>query len=158
MKVAFELNGEPVQVEVEPRTLLVDAIRQETGLTGTHVGCEQGVCGSCTIDVDGVTARSCLMFCVQADGRRVRTVESLGSRPADMHPLQQAFWDEHGLQCGFCTPGMLMVAKELLERCPDPTEEQIRVAIAGNLCRCTGYVHIVKAVQAAAATLRSAAS
>ncbi|WP_214366981.1 (2Fe-2S)-binding protein [Pseudonocardia sp. H11422] len=155
MKVAFELNGEPVKVEVEPRTLLADAIRQETGLTGTHVGCEQGVCGSCTVDFDGTTVRSCLMFCVQAEGHQVRTVESLGTRPDDMHPVQQAFWDEHGLQCGFCTPGMLMVTKELLERSPDPTEEQIRAALAGNLCRCTGYVHIVKAVQAAAEKLRS---
>lgn len=155
MRVEFVINGEPTLMEVEPRMLLADALRGTLGLTGTHVGCEHGVCGACTVEVDGVTVRSCLMFAVQVDGAQVKTVESLAAAPDDMHPVQVAFREHHGLQCGFCTPGMLMVARELIERNPDPSEAEIREAMSGNLCRCTGYVNIVASVRAAAESMRS---
>ena len=149
LTIELVVNGERRAGEAEPRTLLSDFLREQLGLTGTHVGCEHGVCGTCTVLVNGETARSCLMFAVQAAGAEVRTIEGLGSAD-DMHPLQEAFWEKHGLQCGFCTPGMLMTAVELLETTPAPSTEEIREAISSNLCRCTGYQTIVEAVQAAA--------
>lgn len=139
------VNGEEVTRNIEPRLLLSDFIRHELGLTGTHVGCEHGVCGACTVLFDGVPVRSCLMFAVQAAGHSLETVESLGSQD-DLHPLQTAFHDAHGLQCGFCTPGILMTLLPYLETNPDPSESEVREALSGNLCRCTGYQHIVDAV------------
>lgn len=153
-EVNVTVNGRSETLEVEPRRLLSDALREQLALKGVHVGCEHGVCGACTILVDGQPQRSCLIFAIQADGSEIETVESLADDEGDLHPLQQSFWDAHGLQCGFCTPGFLMSAKDLLERNPDATDEEIRVGLAGNLCRCTGYVHIVDAVRQAAATLR----
>ncbi len=147
--VELVVNGEPRAAEAEPRMLLSDFLREQLALTGTHVGCEHGVCGACTVLVDGESVRSCLMLAVQAAGREVRTVEGLGTAD-DMHPLQKAFWEKHGLQCGFCTPGMLMTAVELLESNPAAGQDEIREAISSNLCRCTGYQTIVEAVQAAA--------
>jgi carbon-monoxide dehydrogenase small subunit len=155
--VAFELNGAEASFELPVRWTLADLLRDRAGLTGTHLGCEHGVCGACTILVDGRTARACLMLAVQADDADIRTVEGL-ARDGALHPLQQAFWDHHALQCGYCTPGMLMAACELLEANPDPTDAEIREAIAGNICRCTGYVHIVRAIRAAAAALRGAST
>jgi len=149
------VNGRRVEGAPPSRMLLSDFLKEDVGLTGVRVGCEHGVCGACTILVDGRTVRACLMLAVQADGADVRTVESL-AREGRLHPLQQAFWEQHGLQCGYCTPGMLMTAVELLERTPDPTEAEVREAIAGNICRCTGYVHIVRSILAAAATMRKA--
>ena len=134
---------------VEPRLLLSDFLRYDLGLTGTHVGCEHGVCGACTVLFDGEPVRSCLMFAVQADGHEITTVEGLGT-PENLHPLQEAFWEAHGVQCGFCTPGFLMSLVPFLKQNPDPTEEEIREAISGNLCRCTGYQNIVDAVKLAA--------
>jgi len=151
--VRLAVNGEERQGLAEPRTLLADFLRHELGLTGTHVGCEQGVCGACTVRVDGQLVRSCLMFAVQAEGASVETVEGL-ARGAELHPIQQAFHEEHGLQCGFCTPGLLLATVALLETDPDPSEAEIRWALAGNVCRCTGYVGVVAAVQAAARKLR----
>ncbi|TAK10717.1 MAG: (2Fe-2S)-binding protein [Anaerolineae bacterium] len=145
----FTLNGKEHTGEAEPRLLLVDYLRHEIGLTGSHVGCEHGVCGACTILMDGQAVRSCLMFAVQADGHDVRTVESLGTMDA-MHPLQEAFREAHGLQCGFCTPGFLMTLVPYLEEHSNPSEDDIRHAISGNICRCTGYQHIVDAVLLAA--------
>ena len=147
--VELVVNGERRAADAEPRTLLSDFLREGLGLTGTHVGCEHGVCGACTVLVNGEAARSCLMLAVQAEGAEVRTIEGLGGVD-DMHPLQEAFWEKHGLQCGFCTPGMLMTAVELLESTPNPSHDEIREAISSNLCRCTGYQTIVEAVQAAA--------
>ncbi len=147
--VELVVNGERRAADAEPRTLLSDFLREGLGLTGTHVGCEHGVCGACTVLVNGEAARSCLMLAVQAEGAEVRTIEGLGGVD-DMHPLQEAFWEKHGLQCGFCTPGMLMTAVELLESTPNPSLEDIREAMSSNLCRCTGYQTIVEAVQAAA--------
>ena len=147
--ITLNVNGVQHRVAVEPRRLLVDAIREDVGLTGTHAGCEHGVCGSCTVLVDGRTVRSCLMFAIQAEGSEIMTVEAL-TRGSQLHPLQVAFWENHGLQCGFCTPGFLMTAYELLRDNPAPTEEQIREGIAGNLCRCTGYQNIVTSIRAAA--------
>ncbi len=147
------VNGSAVEVEAEPRRLLSDVLRDELGLTGVHVGCEHGVCGACTVMVDGKPQRSCLLFAVQMEGIGIETVESLGTSRAEMHPIQRAFWEEHGLQCGFCTPGIMLTVKEFLSRNPSPTEEEIRHALAGNLCRCTGYVHIVAAVRRAAEEL-----
>ena len=147
--VELVVNGERRAADAEPRTLLSDFLREGLGLTGTHVGCEHGVCGACTVLVNGEAARSCLMLAVQAEGAEVRTIEGLGGVD-DMHPLQEAFWEKHGLQCGFCTPGMLMTAVELLESTPDPSLDEIREAMSSNLCRCTGYQTIVDAVQAAA--------
>ena len=144
--IKLTVNGRRRNVAVEPRRLLSDCLRDDLGLTGTNLGCEQGVCGSCTVNVDGQTVRSCLMFAVQADGTEVQTVEGLADG-AQMHPLQVAFHEHHALQCGFCTPGMLITASELLERNPQPDEAEIRDALSGNLCRCTGYQHIVDAIQ-----------
>ncbi len=148
------VNGRRHERRVEPRLLLSDFLRHELDLTGTHVGCEHGVCGACTVLFDGEPVRSCLMLAVQADGHEVRTVEGLTDDPEKLHPLQQAFWDAHGLQCGFCTAGILMTLLPFLEQNPDPSEEEIRLALSGNLCRCTGYQHIVQAVQLAADYLR----
>ena len=153
--IAVTINGRVHRCEVEPRTLLSDFIRTE-GLTGTNIGCEHGVCGACTVQLDEEPVRSCLMLAVQADGRAVRTVEVLALGD-DLHPLQRAFQDAHALQCGFCTPGFLMSLDVFLRRRPDPDDEEIREALAGNLCRCTGYLAIVEAVQAAAKALRGAA-
>jgi carbon-monoxide dehydrogenase small subunit len=151
------VNGERRSGEAEPRKLLSDFLREDLRLTGTHVGCEQGVCGACTVLLDGEPVRSCLLFAVQAGDARIETIESLGTGPDDLHPVQRGFWEEHGLQCGFCTPGMVLTAKALLERNPDPTEEEIRLALEGNICRCTGYVFIVAAVRHAAKLLREEA-
>jgi aerobic-type carbon monoxide dehydrogenase small subunit (CoxS/CutS family) len=153
--IAVTINGRVHRSEVESRTLLSDFIRAE-GLTGTNVGCEHGVCGACTVQLDEEPVRSCLMLAVQADGRAVRTVEALALGD-DLHPLQRAFQDAHALQCGFCTPGFLMSLDAFLRRRPDPDEDEIHEALAGNLCRCTGYVAMVHAVQAAARALRGAA-
>jgi aerobic carbon-monoxide dehydrogenase small subunit len=155
VRVAVDINGTRYEREIEPRLLLSDFIRHEAGLTGTHVGCEHGVCGACTVQVDGDPARACLMFAVQADGRSVRTVEGLTEGLGDeLHPLQQAFHEHHALQCGFCTPGFLMSLEPFLTEAEDPSEEEIRAVLAGNLCRCTGYQNIVEAVRAAAARMR----
>jgi carbon-monoxide dehydrogenase small subunit len=146
--VTTTINGREYTKEVEPRLLLTDFIRHELGLTGTHVGCEHGVCGACTILLDGQPVRGCLMLAVQANGRELMTVEGLGTQD-NMHPLQEAFHEAHGLQCGYCTPGFLMTLKPFLEENPHPTEQEIREAMSGNLCRCTGYQHIVDAVKIA---------
>ncbi len=149
--VRVTVNGEPRVAETEARTLLSDFLRHDLGLTGTHVGCEHGVCGACTILFDGEPVRSCLLLAVQAEGRTIETVEGLAPDGRDhLHPLQEAFRETHGLQCGFCTPGFLMTLVPFLEENPDPTEHEIRMALSGNLCRCTGYQHIVDAVQLAA--------
>ena len=153
-KVSMTVNGKAVSGEVEGRTLLVEFLRQNLGLTGTHVGCEHGVCGACTVLLDDQPVRSCLVFAVQANNRRVTTVEALGT-PDALHPIQEAFRESHGVQCGFCTPGILMSLVPFLQENPDPTEEEIREAISGNLCRCTGYQHIVDAVKLAAAKMRA---
>ncbi len=153
LRIAVIVNGSRYERAVEPRLLLSDFIRHELGLTGTHIGCEHGVCGTCTVLLDGQPVRSCLTFAVQAHGRDVRTVEGLGTIDK-LHPLQEAFRDAHGLQCGFCTPGFLMTLVPFLEQNPTPTEQQIREAIAGHLCRCTGYQHIVEAVKLAAERMR----
>lgn len=146
--IQLSVNGRAYQVEVAPRWTLADVLRHQVGLTGTHVGCEQGVCGACTVLLDGEPVRSCLMFAVQADGRAITTVE--GITPEDgLSPLQEAFRDHHALQCGYCTPGMLLTAQALLDRNPNPDEETVREALTGNLCRCTGYQFIVDAVLAA---------
>jgi len=142
------VNGAVHEKTVEPRLLLADFLRHELGLTGTHVGCEHGICGACTVLVDGDSARACLMFAVQADGRTVETVESLGA-PGALSPLQQAFHEHHALQCGFCTPGMLMTATDMLRKYPLADDAEIRAGLSGNLCRCTGYENIVKAIRAA---------
>ncbi len=148
-EITVTVNGEEHSVEVESRLLLVHFLREKLGLTGTHVGCDTTSCGACTVLVDGVPIKSCTHFAVQVDGRELKTVEGL-AQGGQLHPIQEAFKEEHGLQCGFCTPGMLLVSSALLEENPDPTEEEIRWAISGNLCRCTGYQNIVKAVQWAA--------
>jgi len=153
-QIRLTVNGEVRTGRVEPRKLLVDFLREDLGLTGTHVGCEHGICGACTVLVNGEAARSCLMLAVQADGAELLTVEGL-AREGRLHPLQEAFWEHHGLQCGFCTPGMMMAAKALLDANPDPTEDEVRWALSGNLCRCTGYQNIVKSVLWAAEKLRS---
>jgi len=151
--VTFTVNGDERVIRVVPRRTLADALREDCGLTGTHLGCEHGVCGACTVLVDDTPVRSCLMFAVQAEGTRVRTVEGLAAGDK-LHPLQQAFWDHHGLQCGFCTPGFLMLAVSILERDPDIAESELRAALSSNLCRCTGYQNILKSVLAAAAEMR----
>jgi carbon-monoxide dehydrogenase small subunit len=153
IEVAFTVNGEASTVSVEPRRTLGDALREDCGLTGTHLGCEHGICGACTVLVDDTPVRSCLMFAVQAEGARIRTVEGLADGDK-LHPLQQAFWDHHGLQCGFCTPGFLMLAVGVLEKQPDIGETELRGALSSNLCRCTGYQNILKSVLAAAAAMR----
>jgi aerobic carbon-monoxide dehydrogenase small subunit len=147
------VNGKPVTLTLPPRVTLADALRDHLGLTGTHLGCEHGVCGACTVLVDDKPVRSCLMFAVQAEGARVRTVEGLANGDK-LHPLQQAFWDHHGLQCGFCTPGFLMLAVSILEPDPDIAESELREALSSNLCRCTGYQNILKSVLAASAEMR----
>ena len=148
-RIRVTVNGAEHELAVESRRTLADMLRHDLGYTGTHVGCEHGICGACTVLVDGLPARSCLMFGVQADGRSVETVESLGT-PGELGPLQQAFTDQHGLQCGFCTPGFLMLITAFLRETPSPTDEQIREVVASNLCRCTGYAGILRAVRAAA--------
>lgn len=155
--VSVTVNGRSYQRRVSPRMQLADFLRDELSLTGTHVGCEHGVCGACTVLVDGKSLRSCLMFAVQVDGAEIRTIEGLGS-VGNLHPLQSAFWEKHGLQCGFCTPGILMTATEFLEANPNPSREEVIEAISGNLCRCTGYQQIVDAILAAAATMRDNAA
>jgi len=151
--IRLTVNGEPRVAEVEPRRLLVDFLREDLGLTGAHIGCEQGVCGTCTVLLNGASIRSCITLAVQADGAEVSTVEGLAVG-GELHPLQDEFSDKQGLQCGYCTPGMLMRAQEILAQNPDPTAEQVRAAIASNLCRCTGYQFITEAVLAAAARMR----
>jgi aerobic-type carbon monoxide dehydrogenase small subunit (CoxS/CutS family) len=156
-RIRITVNGRPYEAEVEPRTTLVDFLRGELGLTGTHVGCEHGVCGACTILWNGKAVRSCIMLAVQADGSEIMTVEGLG-RDGELHPIQQAFLEEHGLQCGFCTPGFLMSIYELLQRSPDPSDEEIMDTLGGQICRCTGYQAIIASVRSAAAKLRAAAA
>ena len=151
MRITVEVNGTTHTAEVEPSTLLSDFLRHDLGLTGTHVGCEHGVCGACTVQLDGEPARACLMFAVQADGRAVRTVEALAADDQTLHPLQRAFHEHHALQCGFCTSGFLMALEPFVRDRPDASEAEIREALAGNLCRCTGYEGIVDAVRAAGA-------
>ncbi|HLH71398.1 MAG TPA: (2Fe-2S)-binding protein [Candidatus Dormibacteraeota bacterium] len=148
-EIGVRVNGREQRHEVEPRVLLVDFIRTQLRLTGTHIGCDTSSCGACTVLLDGEPVKSCTLLAVQADGHEITTVEGL-ARGSELHPVQVGFHEEHGLQCGFCTPGMMLVAAALLERNPEPTEEEIRWAISGNLCRCTGYVNIVKAIQHAA--------
>ncbi len=155
-RIKFTVNGQKKIAEVEPRLLLAHLIRQGLGLTGTHVGCDTTNCGACTVLVDGVPVKSCTMLAVQVDGREISTVEGLATA-SELHPLQEGFKEEHGLQCGFCTPGMMMTAKALLDANPDPSEEDVRWALSGNLCRCTGYQNIVKSVLWAAEKLRSSA-
>jgi len=156
LPVTLTVNGKRYQRSVDPRRLLSDFLRHDLGLTGTHVGCEHGVCGMCTVLFNGQTVRSCLMFAVQAEDAELTTVESLGT-PNNMHPLQEAFWAKHGLQCGFCTPAMLLTAKELLDNNPTPTREEICEAMSANLCRCTGYQTIVDAVESAALVMQGGA-
>jgi carbon-monoxide dehydrogenase small subunit len=153
-QLSITVNDKEYQRSVEPRLLLSDFLRHDLDLTGTHVGCEHGVCGACTILFDGYPVRSCLMFAVQADGHHIQTVEGLGS-PDDLHVIQKAFWDAHGVQCGFCTPGILMTLVPFLEKNPEPDEATIRQAISGNICRCTGYQHIVDSVKLAAENMRT---
>ncbi|HEV3135242.1 MAG TPA: (2Fe-2S)-binding protein [Acidimicrobiia bacterium] len=153
LPVSFVANGVPCRALVEPRKTLADCLREDCGLTGTHLGCEHGVCGACTVLVDGVAVRSCLMFAVQAGGADVTTVEGLAS-DGELGPVQQAFRDEHGLQCGFCTPGFVVSVHAFLAEHPDPTRDEVLEALSGNLCRCTGYQGIVRAVERAAASMR----
>ena len=155
--VTITINGEERTAEVEPRTLLVHFIRENLNLTGTHIGCDTTSCGACTIHWNGRPVKSCTVFAVQADGDEITTVEGLAEAPGQLHPIQESFREEHGLQCGYCTPGMMLTAVKLLEDNPDPSENEIRHAIAGNLCRCTGYTNIVKSIQSAGAKMRAAA-
>ena len=155
--ISVTVNGQVREADVEPRLLLVHLLRDVFGLTGTHTGCDTSNCGACTVHVNGRSAKSCTMLAIQADGAEIRTIEGM-EQGGTLHPLQQAFWDQHGLQCGFCTPGMIMQSAWLLEQNPQPTEEEIREGISGNLCRCTGYVNIVKAVQQAAGQLSASES
>jgi len=155
VKVTMTVNGVQYTRDVEPRTLLVYFLREHLGLTGTHVGCDTRSCGACTVLLDGKAVKSCTVLAVQAEGANITTVEGL-AKDGELHPIQQAFWDEHGLQCGFCTPGMMLAALDLLQRNPNPTDEEIRHALEGNLCRCTGYQHIVNAVKTAARLMRAA--
>ena len=154
-KITLAVNGVKYQHEVEPRLLLVHYLRDVLRLTGTHIGCETSLCGACTVMLNGQTVKSCTVLAVQADGGEVLTVEGL-EKDGKLHPLQEGFWEEHGLQCGFCTPGMIIAAYQLLQRTPNPTDEQIRHGLEGNLCRCTGYQNIVKAVKYTAERIRSA--
>ena len=150
MKINLIINGKQHSADVEPRLLLIHYLRDNAGLTGSHVGCETSLCGACTIDLDGKAVKSCSIFAAQADGANITTIEGLAV-DGKLHAMQEAFWNQHGLQCGFCTPGMIMACKQILDRNPQPTEEEIRHGIEGNLCRCTGYQHIVNSVKAAAA-------
>jgi carbon-monoxide dehydrogenase small subunit len=155
--VTLNVNGTPHTVMVEPRSLLALVLRDDLNLTGTHIGCDTSQCGACTVHIDGQAVKSCTVLAVQAEGSEITTIE--GMAPAGgLHPLQAAFWEKHGLQCGFCTPGMIMTAADLLQRTPDPSDDEIRHALEGNYCRCTGYVNIVAAIKAAAATLRAGAT
>lgn len=147
--ITVKINGKRYSHEVEPRLLLIHYLREVAGFTGPHIGCETSICGACTVIVDGQALKSCAMFAVQADGSEVTTIEGLAVN-GTMHPIQEAFWNEHGAQCGFCTPGMIIASKQLLERNPNPSEQEIRAGLEGNICRCTGYQHIVNAVKAAA--------
>jgi aerobic carbon-monoxide dehydrogenase small subunit len=156
-RVTVTVNGQQRSAEVEPRTLLVHFLRDHLGHTGTHVGCDTSQCGACVVSVDGVTTKSCTMFAVQADGSEITTIEGLAEQGA-YHPVQEGFWEKHGLQCGYCTPGMIMSSVALLERNPNPSEEEIRHELEGNICRCTGYQNIVRAVQYAAEKMRETAS
>ena len=158
--ISLTVNGTARELDVEPRRLLVEALREDLDLTGTHVGCDTSQCGACTIHVDGKAIKSCTMLAVQADGSAVTTIEGMAEAGdgGALHPLQTAFWEQHGLQCGFCTPGMIMTAADLLARNPDPTDAEIRHAIEGNFCRCTGYQNIVAAVRAAAVAMREGAA
>jgi carbon-monoxide dehydrogenase small subunit len=155
MRIDLNVNGQDVHLEAEPNRLLVDVLRQELGLTGTHVGCDTSQCGACTVHVDGRSVKSCTMLAVQAAGTRVTTIEGLGT-PVALHPMQAAFRERHALQCGFCTPGMIMAAVDLLQSNPDPTEAEVRAGLEGNICRCTGYHNIVAAVLECAQQLRAA--
>jgi carbon-monoxide dehydrogenase small subunit len=155
--IRLTVNGEPVELEVEPRRLLVDVLRDDLDLTGTKVGCDTSSCGTCTVHLDGRAVKSCTVLAVQADGSAVRTIEALAPDAEHLHPLQAAFVEHHGLQCGFCTPGMLMTALDLIEREPDPGDAEIRRALHGNLCRCTGYQSIVASIQEGAAAMRGEA-
>lgn len=152
--IKLTVNGQEAAGSVEPRTLLIHFLREQLGLTGSHIGCETSHCGACTVDLNGKSVKSCTVFAVQADGGEIKTIEGLASN-GDLHPLQEGFWEKHGLQCGYCTPGMIMSAYDLLQRNPDPSEQEIRSGLSGNLCRCTGYHNIVKAVQFAADKMRS---
>jgi len=155
-KIRVKINGADMESDVEPRLLLVHCIRDVFGLTGTHIGCDTTHCGACTVHLDGKPIKSCTLFAVQADGCEIKTVEGL-EQDGKLHPVQEGFWQEHGLQCGFCTPGMMMTSVALLAEKPNPTEDEIRMAISGNLCRCTGYMNIVKSIQYAAQKLRQGA-
>ncbi len=154
MNISVTVNGQAHTLDVEPRLLLVHLIRENLNLTGTHIGCDTSNCGACTVLLDGKPVKSCTVFAVQANGRTVQTIEGVAEN-GNLHPLQEGFWERHGLQCGYCTPGMIMTAKALLEKNPNPTEDEIRWAISGNLCRCTGYVKIVEAIQYAAEKLQA---
>ncbi len=149
MKINLSINGNSYSHEVEPRLLLIHYLREVVGLTGPHIGCETSLCGACTVEVDGKAIKSCTMFAVQADGAKITTIEGLAVN-GKLHAMQEAFWNEHGAQCGFCTPGMIMASKQIIDRNPNPTDEEIRMGLEGNVCRCTGYQHIVNAVRAAA--------
>ena len=149
VRVTLTVNGEPRTAEVEPRLLLVHYLRDHLGLTGTHVGCDTSNCGACTVHLDGDAVKSCTVLAVQAEGSEVTTIEGIGSE-SDLHPVQEGFWEHHGLQCGYCTPGMIMAGADLLAKNPDPTEDEVREALAGNLCRCTGYEKVLAAVHLAA--------
>ncbi len=159
VEIQLRVNQKTVQSQVEPRLLLVHFLRDVLELTGTHIGCETSLCGACTVLINGKAVKSCTMLAVQADGAEIITIEGLagtnGAKPGGLHPLQEGFWEKHGLQCGYCTPGMILTAVDLLERNPNPTDEEIRHAISGNLCRCTGYQNIVEAVHYAAAKMKS---
>ena len=155
MEVSLTVNGKQTRRDVEPRLLLVDFLREELGLTGTNIGCDTSQCGACTVHMDGQAVKSCTVLTVQADGADVMTIEGLAEN-GQLHPMQQAFWDEHGLQCGYCTPGMIMAAVKLVENNPDITEDEVRHGLEGNICRCTGYQFIINAVQAAARTMAAA--
>ena len=154
MPVTMTVNGKPVTAEIEPRTLLTELLREHLRLTGTHVGCDTAQCGACTIHVDGRVVKACNMLALQAEGAQIVTIEGVAGANGDLHPMQAAFKQHHGLQCGFCTPGMIMIALDIVQRHPEPSEDEIRAALAGNVCRCTGYQNIVKAVQAGAAALK----
>ena len=149
MNINLTINGKPYSHDVEPRLLLIHYLREVVGLTGPHIGCETSLCGACTVEMDGKAIKSCTMFAVQADGANVTTIEGLAA-DGKLHAMQEAFWNEHGAQCGFCTPGMIMASKQIIDRNPHPTDEEIRMGLEGNVCRCTGYQHIVNAVRAAA--------
>ena len=156
--ISINVNGTTQRQEIEPRLLLVHYLRDVLSLTGTHIGCETSICGACTVIMDGKSVKSCTVFAVQADGASVTTIEGMAAGDGQLHPVQEGFWEHHGLQCGYCTPGMIMAAAQILERNPDPSEEEIRHGLEGNLCRCTGYQHIVEAVQYASRKMKGQAA